>query len=162
MTARASVRQLDLLGGIMRLRVSHASREYQTQLTVVAQRRGKTLELQQEITVLEQDTRAVICYLAQPGVGCDPQKLNDAVTRRRWIAYDREKADYYLAIAEQDLSESEQELEQCRNVWKKAQARENFMREAGALARKQVMLQRDEREALEIAEHFTRVGSAHG
>lgn len=125
MTVRASIKQLDQLTRVLVLRVSHTTRAYQQQKTVVEEQQRNVMECRQEVLQLDRDRERVVRYLHSPDSSADPIKLSDAGIRRRWLAYDREKADYYLSIALDDLAEAEADLAVKKKAWLKAQARES-------------------------------------
>lgn len=162
MRLRATVKQLDQMMRIHKLRVNHAERELQAQKIIVEEHLQSVEKLQMELAQLDADRDSVVRFLGSLASNTNPTQLSDANTRRRWLSYDREKTDYYLDIAQEDLAEAEAELGQKKNVWLKAQARESQTHEQRCAAARREQFEQESRESLEVQEQVVSRALARG
>jgi len=134
MSVLVSSVQLSQLQAIAKMRVKKLHEFYLAKLADWREERRKVEEQQTEIAQLNQDYQRVIEYLERADVCSDPVKLQLAAARRHWLIYDREKAEFYLEIAEDDLKKQSLVLEESKKTWLKAIARENRITEQRCVA----------------------------
>ncbi|MBX2826285.1 MAG: hypothetical protein KTR33_16235 [Gammaproteobacteria bacterium] len=142
----ASVVQLTELKRLGELRVRRAENAVREQRELMVQQQARVDKRQHQVDLLNHQARRVREFLAEPETQSDPVRLNDAYAQRHWIIYDREKEEFYLQQAQQDLEKAENELTQKTVQLNRALARQEES------VRLLVSAQRAHRERLDIAD----------
>jgi len=146
--------QLGQLQAVMKVRVRKLHKLYLAKLEEWREAKRKVEEQREEVAQLDRDLQSVIEYMERDDVACDPVKLQLGVSRRRWTIYDREQAQYYLDVAEDDLSKISDELDQHKKSWLKAIARENNLGEQRLEALSEERREQEQREEVELDDAF--------
>ncbi len=142
--------QFAQLGRVMSMRVRKAHTAYLEQLELWRDAKRKVEEQTEEVKGLNRDLQQVLIYMEQDATALDPVKLQFGVSRRRWVIYDKEKAEYYLDVAKQDLQEAADEMLRLKNIWLRVIAREEKITENRVLAQEEEFLDAEMREEVEL------------
>lgn len=148
MNADVTVGQLTQLTTLDELKTRRAERAAIDQRAVVARCREKVQEIQLLVDQFNADAQRVTDFLAEPETATCPVKLNDAYARRHWIIYDREKEEFYLKQALQELDQANAQLVEKNQLWNRLRARLQETRQLLTRAQRQQVLAQDTAESL--------------
>ena len=105
---------------IKEMRCEAALIELRSKLSLVRQCHQVLKERKLEVSECDSQVEDLSRYQIDSEAPYLSDTLNDIIKRRRWLAFDKEKADYFRAVALQDHADAEAEASVSEDAWLQA------------------------------------------